>query len=180
MKLKIETKNIRNLSNKEIDLMNKIRVREWGSKEARSKKDFPNTIFFFLKDDGKIMAFGGLRYITINYQGKNYKILGLCSILSVKKGKGYGKILVKAMIKHLKKTGKTGLGFCGKKITGFYKKSGLNTKKDLIRRFVYKNPKTGKEVIDNEGDGLYYEGKDQFMKKVLSTKQIVYINTPHW
>jgi len=45
---------------------------------------------------------------------------------------------------------------------------------------VYINPKTGKKTIDNEGDGIYYNGKDNFVSKVLKTKEIVYIPILHW
>ena len=34
--------------------------------------------------------------------------------------------------------------------------------------------------IDDDGDGIYFEGKDKFISKVLSTKGIVYINILHW
>ena len=39
---------------------------------------------------------------------------------------------------------------------------------------------TKKEERDEEGDGIYIEGKDNFIKKVLSTKSPVHINIPHW
>jgi hypothetical protein len=162
------------------DLMNKWRKIEFGPEEIKDfKKDyFPSANFFFVKDSGEIVAFGGLRDVSINYLGKNYKILGICNIISVEKGKGYGQILVSAMIDYLKKTGKAGLGFTKK--AGFFRKVGLNVEKDFIKRFVYRNPITKEEIIDNEGDGIYYDGKDGFVEKVLSTKSIVYINIPHW
>jgi hypothetical protein len=56
----------------------------------------------------------------------------------------------------------------------------LHTKKDFVKRFIYINPITKKEIRDNHGDGLYYEGKDKFVSKVLKTKDIVYINVEHW
>jgi len=162
------------------DLMNKWRKIEFGPDEVKDfKKDyFPSTKFFFVKDVGEIVAFGGLRDISINYLGKNYEILGICNIVSIKKGKGFGQILISAMIDYLKKTGKTGLGFTLK--AGFFRKVGLNVEKDFIKRFVYLNPITKEETIDNEGDGIYYDGKDGFIKKVLSTNSIVYIKISHW
>src|SRR6266540_4259225 len=69
--------------------------------------------------------------------------------------KGFGKALISAMISHLNKTGESALGFTEK--TEFFRKAGLKTKKELIKRFIYKNPQTGEETIDNEGDGIYYE-----------------------
>jgi hypothetical protein len=119
-----------------------------------------------------------LRPISIVYLGVKYNIFGVCSILSIKKGKGYGRILISSMIKYAKKTGKTLLGFTLK--AGFFKKAGLKIKKNFVKRFIYKNPKTGKEIIDDDGDGLYLNGKDNFIKKVLSNKSKVYIDILYW
>jgi GrpB-like predicted nucleotidyltransferase (UPF0157 family)/shikimate kinase len=179
-KIKIETKLNKNLSKSDKTIINNARVAEWGEENRKDfKKDYePNTLWFFVKDNGKIVSLGGLRPIHINYLGKYYNILGICCINSIVKGKGYGSILIKGMIDYSKKTGKTLLGFTV--ATEFFRKAGLGTEKDFVKRFVYKNPKTGKEIIDNEGDGIYYEGNDNFIKKVLSTKDIVYIDILHW
>ena len=85
---------------------------------------------------------------------------------------------MKFMTDYLKKKGKTGLGFTLK--SDFFKKVGLNIKKSFIKRFVYRNPDTKEEIMDNDGDGIYYNGKDNFIKKVLSNKSIIYIDIPFW
>jgi hypothetical protein len=123
---------------------------------------------------------GGLRPIKINYLGKKYVIEGICSIISVKKGKGCGKKIMQKIVKILKDENKTGLGFCGPSVTPFYQKSGLKTEKDFVKRFIYKNSETGEEIIDNHGDGIYYDGKDKFVSKVLKSQEPVYINVLHW
>jgi len=169
-------------------LMNKWRKKEFGPSEVKNfKKDYlPGAIFFFVKDNKRIVAFGGLRKITIEYLGKKYNILGICNIVSIEKGKGYGQLLISAMIAYLKKTGKTGVGFCNKDVSKFYEKAGLKVVKNLTQRFVLKNPKTGEIKIDEEGgDGIYIEGKDKFIQKLLSTKGTAYyylpdIKKPHW
>jgi hypothetical protein len=178
MKIKIILN--KNLTKSQKDLINKSRVKEWGQ---HSKKDFskdyePNTKWFFIKDKNKIVALGGLRHIKITHLGKKYNIGGICSIISLEKGKGYGKILISFMKSYSYKTGKTILGFTTK--TEFFKKTGLKTEKNFIKRFIYKNPKTGKEIIDNDGDGIYYDGKDKFVSKVLKNKKPAYINVLHW
>jgi hypothetical protein len=176
----VEIIDDKDLSGEYMNLMNKSRVIEFGEDEVKDfKKDyFPSSKFFFVKVKKEIMAFGALRDISIDYLGKKYEILGICNIISIVKKKGYGKILILAIIDYLKKTGKTGLGFTLK--TEFFKKAGLKTEKDFIKRFVYIDPLTKKEVIDNEGDGIYFNGKDDFIKEVLSTDSIVYINIHHW
>lgn len=179
-KIRVKTKEGKNLTKSDMDVMNKARIREFGKKESKNfKKDYPlTTEYFFVKSNGNILAFGLLRPIGIVYLNKKYNILGICSIISIKKGAGYGKMLIKSMIGYLKKIGKTGLGFTLK--SEFFNKSGLSIKKDLIKRFVYRNPITKEEIIDNDGDGIYYEGKDNFIRKVLSTNAIIYIDIPHW
>lgn len=176
-----------NLSQKLLDLINKQRIKEYKKINLFEKKYHKDTIFFFIKDKGKIVSFGLLRDIKVNYLDKIYNIKGIGGIMSVEKGKGYGKILIGAMINYLRKTGKTGFGFCGRKNSPFYEKAGLKTKKNLNLRFVMKNPKTGEIIrdLDKDCDGIYYEGKDRLITKMLKTKYIGYywlpeIKEPHW
>ena len=180
MKIQVEVKKNKNLTKSEKDFINKNRVKEFGKEGFRDfKRDYePDTEWVFVKADSRTVSFCGLRPVRIEYLGKTYNIGGICSTIAVVKGKGYGRMMVNALVDYLKKKGKTGLGFTGE--TEFFKKVGLGTKKNFIRRFVYRNPKTGEEVIDNEGDGIYYDGKDNFINKVLLTKSIVYISILHW
>ena len=174
--VKTITKPVKKLTRSEKILMNKIRVREAGEGGKKDfSKDYPDgTIFFFIKEKDKILAFGGLEPIKLNYLGKNYNILGICNIFSVEKGKGYGTILIADIIKNLKKTGKTGLGFCGKKTAEFYEKAGLKSKKDFSLRLEMENPKTKERIPDLDGGcpGIYYEGKDKLISKMLKGKSI--------
>ena len=176
----VEIKNNKNLSLGEKRFINKARVDDFGEKHRKDfSKDYePNTKWFFVKVGKKIVSFGGIRSIKVNYLGKTYNIGGICSTISIEKMKGYGRIMVHALIDYSKKTGKTILGFTDK--TKFFGKVGLKIKKDFIKRFIYKNPETGKEIIDNSGDGIYYEGRDKFVSKVLKNKKIVYIDVLHW
>lgn len=179
-KITIEIIKNKNLSKAEKNLINKARVDDWGEKNRKDfKKDYePDTEWIFVKDNNKIVSFGGLRPIKIKYMGKTYNIKGICSTISIIKEKAYGRIMIAGMISHLKKIGKTALGFTTK--TWFFKKAGLGTKKDFVKRFIYINPKTKEKIYDNEGDGIFYNGKDNFIRKVLSTKSLVYINVLHW
>jgi hypothetical protein len=180
MKLTIEEKDVKKLTRSEMDLMNKWRRKEFGPNESKDfKKDFPtNTKFFFVKENNKIMAFTGLMPIKIKHFGKTYNILGICNLVSVKKKLGYGRILIGAMLVYIRKNKKSALGFTGQTI--FCRKAGLGVKKDFIKRFRYKNPITGKIEIDNDGDGIYINGKDNFIKEILSTKSFVYIDIDFW
>jgi len=180
--MEIVIKKVGDLTSEEKDMMNDSRVREFGESTVKDyDNDFPKkTIFFFVLDMGKIQSFGGLRPVEINYKGKKYKIMGLCSVISKEKNKGYGRELIKAMIRYLKKKKLTGLGFCGKRITPFYEKCGLESIQDFILRFHYKNPVSGLIEIDDDGDGIYSEGEDGFIQKVINSKDTVLIDIPHW
>lgn len=101
-------------------------------------------------------------------------------IVTVRRGEGYGRVLLVAMIKYLKKNGKTGLGFCARKNLPFYEKVGLGTKKDLMGRFRYRNPKSGRLAPRKKGDGMFYGGKDGFVDKVLGDKSQVYLDSKLW
>ncbi len=178
--IRVEIIKNKNLSKAEKDIINNARAREW---EKGERKDFgkdyePDTEWFFVKRGNKIVSLGGLRPIKIKYLGKTYNIGGICNTISLEKDKGFGTILISFMIDYSHRTGKTLLGFTTQ--TEFFKKAGLNTKKDFIKRFVYINPKTKEKVYDDVGDGIYYNGKDNFVKKVLLTKSPVYINIQHW
>ena len=76
-----------------------------------------------------------------------------------------------------KETRKSILRFTGK--TKFFAKCGFGTKKNFIRRFVWIK-KNGEKVYDNDGDGVYYEGKDKFISKLLKSKSPAYIFVEHW
>ena len=175
--MKTITKPKDKLTRSEKILMNKLRGRD-GRKDFN--KDYPKgTIFFFVIRDSKIKSFGGLQPIKINYLNKDYNILGICNIFSVERGKGYGTILIKEMIKYLKKTSKTGLGFTGNKTAYFYERAGLKSKKKFSQRLALRNPKTKKLKFDKDiCPGVYYEGKDKLISKMLKTKSIGYYWLP--
>ena len=180
MKITIKMKKGKALSRKEMSLINKQRIKEFGRNETKNlKTDYPLTSeFIFVKEGKEVVAFGILIPITITFLDKKYDIIGICSIISIKKGKGYGKILSRYIITYLNRKGKTGLGFTLQ--TKFFKKAGFKTKKRFIKRFKYRNLATGKIEEDNEGDGIFIEGKDKFITKILSTKSSVFIDIPFW
>ncbi len=177
---KIITKKNRDLTKTEKATINKNRVKEFGEAEAKDfNRDYePNTEWFFVEANGEIVSLGGLRPINLTHMGKTYDILGICSIISVVKGRRYGTALMAGMLSRAKKKGKTALGFTRQ--TEFFKKAGLGTEKDFIKRFIYKNLETGEEVVDEDGDGIYFNGEDDFINKVLETDSPVYINVLHW
>lgn len=181
MKDSIEIIKNKNLSNTQKDLINNARKKEFGKDEVKDfSEDYePETLWFFVKDKNKIVSVGGIRPIKVEYLGKTYSLGGICSTISLQKGKGYGKILISFMKNYSYKTGKTILGFTGNKNIKIFKKLGLEVKKGFIKRFVYKRP-NGDLVYDKDGNGIYYEGKDKFISKVFKGEKPVFINVAHW
>ncbi|VVB79187.1 Uncharacterised protein [uncultured archaeon] len=180
--IKVEIIKGNKISGKLLNFINMQRKKDFEENNDFIKKDHKDTLFFIIKADGEVVSFGLLRNIKINYHKKNYYVKGIGGILSVKKKKGFGKILMKAMTNYLKETNQTGIGFCGSFVTPFYKKSGMKIKNNSITKFFYIDPKTKKEFLgdDPECDMIYIEGRDKFVSKILRTKERIQIPIPHW
>jgi len=178
--LTTEYKKLKGLCKKEMELMNKARIINFGRNETKDwKKEYSlDSVVFFIKKNSKIVSFLLLIPITLNYLKKEYNIYGVCSVISLDKGKGYGLLLVDSALSYIKNTKKSALGFTTE--TDFFKKAGFEVKKDFIKRFIYIDPVTNKKIVDAVGDGIFYNGKDNFIKKVLSTKSKIIIPILHW
>ena len=182
----IKIKKGSELSKKEFLFVAKESVREFDNnkkpveKELKELQDEIQSIFFFIQDKKKIMSFGLLKPVKIKYLGRTYNILGIGNVISIKKKKGYGTVLMNEMVKYVKKRRKTALGFTGSRVAKFYEKVGLKAEKKLRNRFFYDygNSKTNRE--EKGWWGVYYEGKDKFITKVLKTKSTVKIPCMHW
>ena len=180
--MKTEIRTIKSLSEAETKLMNVWMEKEFGKKYIRKFKEYyssPEARCFFIREYNEIIAFGIIDPVVANYIGEEYNLFGLGDLLTIHRGEGYGRMIMKEMIEYLKKTGKTGLGFCAKKNTPFYKKVGLEVKEDFMKRFRYRDPETGKVAPAENGDGVFYQG-DNFIKKILETKELVYLDTKLW
>ncbi len=174
MKLTFEIKKGSKLNFQEIKVFNQAIKKEFNGAPL-TKFHYKNTDFVFLKKEKSIVAVGKLIPIKINYINKNYNILGIGSIASINKHKGYGRILIAGILKYLKDKGKTGVGFCSRENSYFYEKCGFKINRNIVKRFKLAG-KT-KEEKDKEDENsednpdiLFYEGKDKFFKKVLTTK----------
>jgi hypothetical protein len=145
-----------------------------------SLNDDPKGIWFFIKDKNKVVSFGLLKPVKIKYLNKNYNIFGIGNIISIEKGKGYGTILINEMRNHIIKKKKTGLAFTGSRVSKFYRKCGLKIEPKLKNRFFYNYGDSKTNKAEKGWWGVYIEGKDKFISKVLKTKSIVQIPCEHW
>ena len=124
MKTRVKIQKGKDLPARTCKRLNEIWRREWPVEtplSAKNREKFANDIFFIVRDpNNRILSVGRLIPIIFEFLGKEYKILGIGDIVAVKKGKDYGKILMTAMHKYLKRTKQTGVGFCDPKNDGFY------------------------------------------------------------
>jgi predicted N-acetyltransferase YhbS len=180
MKPQIITKKTKNLTDKEIFIMNNARIKEYGKQEKLDfKKADSNGEFIFVKDNGELVAFGMMKPVNVELDNKKYVIYGIGRGLALEKGKGWGRTLNEARILKLKRLGKTGVAFTSGHNIGFFKKVGYKIKKKGIRKFLYKNQK-GELIEDNDGEMVYYEGKDKFVTKLLKSKNKAIMDSDFW
>jgi hypothetical protein len=186
MNIQIISKKVEKLSKKEINFMNDCRIKEYGKGSSVDfKKEDSKGELIFVKDNNKIVAFGMLKPVILKFLNKKYTILAMGRGMSVIKGKEYGRILQAVRIYYIKKAGKTSIAFTDKKNIKFYEKAGFKIVKNFTERFRYKDPITGEIVKDDEdgeepGDGVFYEGKDKLITKMLSNKSPAYVDGQTW
>lgn len=181
MNIQIISTKSKNLTSKEISFMNNARLKEYGKgSKVDFKEEDAEGEFIFVKNHDKIKAFGMMKPVKIILDKKKYEILGIGRGMALEKGNGWGKMLNNARILMLKKLGKTGIAFTGRHNVGFFEKAGYKIKKNGIRKFLYKDKKTGKLISDNDGDMIYYEGKDKFITKLLKSKNKCIMDTDFW
>jgi hypothetical protein len=170
-----EIKTGKKLSKNFIEIFDKAKQIEFKSGKIFDFSKYHEDIFFILKDNNKIVAFGHLKKIKISYLGNKYNILGMANLISIEKKKGYGKQVVKEMIKFANKKNKTIVGFCQNHNKKFYEKCNIKLNKQILDRFLYKN-----STNKYEDYVIYFEGKDNFIKKVISNKSKIILEVPFW
>ena len=169
----------KDLSENDLKVINDSRFKEFNSqsliKPLRDNEDW-NKIYFLLKESEQLLAFGRLHDVNVECQEKTYQILGIATIVSVIKGKGYGFELMQSMKKYILSTGKTGIGFCNKNITEFYRKCGLGILENGQDRFEYSEP-----ARYQGGDVIFIKGADDLIDRMVSDKNITArISRPQW
>jgi hypothetical protein len=176
--MKIEIKRGKELSKKFIKIFDEAKQKEFGSSPIKNFSKYHRDIFFIIAINKKVMSFGMLKRVKITYLKKNYEILGIANIISLKKKRGYGKILMTSMIDYLKKKHETALGFTSKPL--FYSKCGLKIKKNLTKKFEFTKllERQKKETIKRDPHIVYYEGRNKIIEKILMNKSKIITEYP--
>jgi len=124
--------------------------------------------FFLLRDrDSTLLSFGRLHSLRVLFRKREYSILGIATIVSIQKGKGYGKALVEEMKKYIQENNKTGIGFCHAGNTGFYQKCNIGFLRNGTERFAFSD----KQAQSTLEDAIYYEGQDKLITQMLQYPQ---------
>jgi hypothetical protein len=125
----------------------------------------------------RLMGFGRALSLVVNFQGIDYRILGLASILAIEKRTGYGRRIVEKIREHAQDKGMTAIGFCDPEDTVFYEKCGLGVMKGGTGRFVF----PGGPKSDQPGDVVYSEGQDRLIRRMRKDPEAkVTASRPEW
>ena len=146
------------LNKEELDLINSYRIREfnsdtvWGPDSLNTYRD---SEIFIIKDNN-IKAFGRLRPIDIYFNDQAFQIWGIGAVISIEKGRGYGRMLIEDIITFQKDNLKDAvIGFCNSDISKFYSKCGFSILNDEAKRFIYVDENDIEEKSKKE-DVIYY------------------------
>jgi N-acetylglutamate synthase-like GNAT family acetyltransferase len=151
-----------NLSSELLKEIAKIIIAAFPWDELLTKDFIRDNTIFMIYDNNKIVSVGRLKPDKVTFLNKKYDLMGIADIVSVEKGKGYGKILTSSIIKYLKENNLLGLGLCARKNSEFYQKCGFKIEKDSAKRFQFKGPQS------NDDDILYYNDLKGLMKQILA------------
>lgn len=179
--INIEILNGSKLTQQDLDLINeyrKIRLNRSSIWDHTRNNYFHDRLFFLVRHDNKLVSFGTLRPIKVYIDKQEIGIMGIQAVISIVQGKGYGKHLMQEMVKYADKNNQILVGFCEHKNAEFYLKSGLEVFVGHNLNFISVN--TDGEEYTEEGDVIYYSGKDSTVKEaILQNKRITHY-IPHW
>jgi len=173
--MRIERKKGKDLADDELAAINSGRRLNLDSKydiKPLSGDDDFEADFFLLKDDlGKLLAFAKVEEIDVDWQGKSHTVLKFSMLVSLDKGKGYGKAVMAEIKRFVDSQEKTALGFCETELIPFYRKCGLEVLSNADNQFYYLEadgqPIANANIVP--GEVIVIRGKDGFMDKVLSS-----------
>lgn len=142
---------------------------------------FLERLFCIIKDNNTILAFGMLIPIEILIENHKYKIWGISTILSIEKGKGYGKYLMQQVKEYAANENKAVVGSCSKRNTDFYRKCKCTIWENGIQNFIYIN-QDGEEIKENDDDVImfFYDDKNNILKNAMDNNKLIYHYFPHW
>jgi len=169
------------ISDEDLEVINEQRKlkfkpnQDWDHKQNNI---FHKWLFFLVKENNELKAFGDLEDIDLFIDTDIFPILGVGGIASVIEGKGYGKALMQAMVNYAKENEETLVGFCDPENRGFYLKCGLKVKETGNSNFIHK--KEDGSVHTENGDVIYYSSVENEVTKAIESGKKIFHLVPHW
>lgn len=178
--VRVEQKSGSDLGTGVLEEINKAKNREFGD-DPLTENELQDSIFFLLYADDKLAAFGRLFSIDgVKFEGKDYSLYGINGIVSLEKGKGYGRQVMNAMSNYLVSRDRSAIGFCRPEVRGFYEKCNYLLDVDTVPQFRFP-VEFGKESLNDDDTVVYYEGFDGLMAKLRAQpEQEVYFPCHPW
>jgi hypothetical protein len=155
-----------------IDFMNAQRIKEYGRNSKDFEKNENESIFFFLKENDLIKAFGMLKPVELIHKNKSYSVLGLGNVIAVEKGRGYGSKLMKEINNYLVKNKIPAFANTHKDNFEFYRKNGYKVEKSLLERIVEKSEKH-KDYDWSEYSMIYFDPTHQLEELVNGEGDVI-------
>lgn len=171
----------RDINQRDLDRINeyrKIRLDRDNVWDHLANNFFHSRLFFLVRDNSELVAFGVLKLIEVFIGGQKIDIQGIQSIISIVQGKGYGKALIHNMINYAKEKNLILVGFCEPHNSEFYQKSGLEVFPGKNTSFIHE--KENGETYTEEGDVIYFSGSNDIIKTTLLAGKEIRHKVSHW
>ncbi len=181
MNIKIETVQGSDLAQSDLDVVNqyrKILFNRDNVWDHQTNNYFHDRIFFLVRADNKLVAFGTIRPIALKIENEEVEIMGIQAVSSIEQRKGYGKVLMQEMTKYADENNKTLVGFCVPENAEFYIKSGLQVFPGKNLNF-YHVEEDGSEYSE-DGDVIYYSSVNNKVKEAIQNNKKITHQVPHW
>jgi hypothetical protein len=182
---KVLTKKGKELSQKELQIINDARIKHFNSKSliqpTPENEDWEKLYFVLYSSTGELGAFARYHDINVVFDSNTYNILGSATLIALIPNKGYGAAVKRSMINYAKEHKKTSIGFCNPKLSEYYASLGCGIIKDGSKRFYQiQEEGTYRQFLDGS-DILYIEGDDKLITQMLEKPELpIYSYRYHW
>ena len=161
----IETTLGVSLSESLLKQINQARFNEFGD-QPLEKENIKDSVFVNVLLGDELVATAILFPIDgVIFEDKKYSVMGINGIVAIKKGAGYGRMLIGAISDYLAKIDKTGIGFCIPSNKGFYEKCNFGVDTLTINQFRF-DDQHGKEKLETNDIVIFQEGSDGLISKL--------------
>ena len=168
--LEIEIKHRNELNQRDLDVINEIREKEFDSLRLYDKGfiELSFELWFLARMKAKIVAFGRLRTTSVQVKNEFYPIFIVQAVASVERSRGYGRSVMISMRDYVERHNIPAIGFCEHKNVGFYTKSEWNVEEEGESRFIFQYGfENFGSVSEDIGDAIWIGEKDHTVIQYL-------------